>query len=150
MINARNGPFIVIYVMTLIALAFVGVFVGGHLMQRKPTQHVVAKQPPPPPPSLVFYDMPRMEISMIDGGGRPHMVYIALNLEVSPRDFSGMKSIAPRIVDRIVGWLRKQDVAQIRQTKATRQLREDLLGEVNLAAAPVQIADVAIREFVVE
>ncbi|MDP9127661.1 MAG: flagellar basal body-associated FliL family protein [Pseudomonadota bacterium] len=96
-----------------------------------------------------FYTLPRIDLTVGSFAGEMHHARIGISLEMDMKNLDQFEDFQPRVSDRIVDFLRQQNIEDIRRPSKSRELRHDLLHEINAASGPVKVSDVIFREFVV-
>lgn len=126
----RINPFLIIYLVALSSLAAVGYYVVDYQIaseqhKAREKQHFAS--------DMTTYDLPsiNMIISSSDKSGHMRM---DLSLEVTKDDVERLKDYQPRIVDRLVSYMRQQDIEEIRPPTAMNSLRKHLMQEITLAS----------------
>ncbi|QJE73005.1 flagellar basal body protein FliL [Aerophototrophica crusticola] len=132
------------------ALFFTGILdslLGKH------EEHAEEHAAPPPdytgPP--VFRDLPDILVNLNTGDRRSTLLKLGITLELSrPEDQAQLDTLMPRINDSFQVYLRELRVEDLRGSAGLHRLREELLMRVNMAAAPLKVKDVLIKEFLVQ
>jgi len=96
-----------------------------------------------------FYRLPRMDLTLASFRGDMHHVRLGINLEIDQKNVIRFEDFQPRVSERIIEFLGRQDVDKIGRPAAARELRHDLLHVANEASKPVPVSDIIFREFVV-
>jgi flagellar basal body-associated protein FliL len=144
----KINPLVLSYVIVLVVLAAIGYLAEDYHMRFLQQKTLIAEDAPT---ALVFLDLPKMDVTLSSPAGAPERVKVALSLQVMRKNLLQLEGYQPRITDRIIVFLRQQDVEKIRQPAASSWLRKSLLSEANDAANnQVPITDVVFRQFVVQ
>ncbi len=131
----------------LIVLAIVGYFLGGYGLEQAQQRDEDAQKTVIS--DIGYYNMPRMNLTLSPSeGGESGHVRIDLALEVEKKNMGRLDSFRPRIADRLVTYVRQQDISTLRETDTRRDFREGLLREANKASYPVPIIDIVFRQMV--
>jgi len=133
--------FIAIYAAVFCLLGLLGYYTAGEAGWLR--QAVVA---PGTVNTLAYYDLPRMTIAM---GGNGRYVRLDITLEVAKEDIYAIDGMRPRILDRLNVFFGALKSDQIESASAPSWLRNETLGEVKKAVAPVQVRDVMFRQFMI-
>lgn len=99
----------------------------------------------------VFVDLPDIVANLNSGGRRASFVKLRAKLEVAKKEDAAIVTAAmPRVLDLFQGYLREVRPEELRGTAGTYRLREELVGRVNVAAAPARVVDVLFTELLVQ
>ena len=145
----RTYIYILIYLLSIGGLAFTGYVVGDHygfsraaLMVNNHTQKNFVSD-------VSFYDLPRMNLTMASSeNGQTGKIRIDMSLEIEGKYFDRMKDYQPRMCDRLVTFIRDQDMDALRKPYNQRAFHDELLREVKKVASPVPVLDVVLRQMV--
>jgi flagellar basal body-associated protein FliL len=103
-----------------------------------------------PTSNLVFYDLPRVSLSMASGGGGGGTMKLDLSLEVPKGQVGRIADFEPRIVEKIMFFMRRQSYEEFTKPGGARTLRTDLEHEIRDGAFPINIASISVRRMVFE
>lgn len=143
----RINPFLVAYVVCLMGLAVAGYMVGDYTIRAE--LHKTLRQEYFTT-DLALYDLPRININMTSNSKtNSNRLRVDVSLEVAKQDLAKLSRVQPRITDRLVTFMRKQDIEEVRPPTAMVWLHRVLLEEVNDASRPVPIRDIVFRQFIV-
>lgn len=107
--------------------------------------------PATPAVTVVFVDLPDMIVNLQSSGSRMRYLKLRLALEVADEATAQMvKTLTPRILDSFQLYLRALTVEDLAGSAGMQRLKEDLIARSNLAAEPVHIADVLLKEMLVQ
>lgn len=98
---------------------------------------------------LAIYDLPRINVNLIGGDGKTARVRIDLSLEVAKQDMERLEGFKPRITDKVIDYMRGQNLSELSPPEAMRELHEDLLRVVDSASRPIPVHEVIFRQFLV-
>jgi flagellar basal body-associated protein FliL len=143
----RQITFAVAYIFSFTALAAIGYCVGDYSFRTQAHKMSV-------PNSVIaadtaYYDLPHVSLTINSVAGDSDLLRLDMSLEVQKSDLARLDGIQPRISDRLVEYLRKQDIETLRQASKEHQFKDELLEETNKASYPVQVMDIVFRRFVV-
>lgn len=151
----RVNLFIAGYVLVLSLLATIAYFVGlnqaNHSFTFSEEQQAEQRLDALGSQSgMKFYNMPRIDMNMMSASGaKSGTLKLALSLEVAPENAERISGYEPRIVDRVMTYMRKMSVQEI-QSMTLYQLHADLLREINMVTGPIRVNGIAVRELVIE
>lgn len=100
--------------------------------------------------NLVNYDLPRVSLSMSSSTGGNGTMKLDVSLEVPKGQVGRVADFEPRIIEKILLFMRQQSFEQFQQPNGARELRKSLEHEIRNGAFPIQIARVDVREMVFE
>ncbi len=136
---------------------FLGLFGGGKSEAAAPAQggaHAEGHggQPAEPVgPPVVFVDLPDILVNLKSTNKRPRFLKLKVALEVKDaRAAEQVKLLTPRILDGFQLYLRALDADEIQGSNGMLTLKEELLARINQAVAPSRIADVLLKEILVQ
>ncbi len=148
--------FITAYVMVLAGLAALGYFEANRFEDAKNSKPIAAQiaashesAPSVATNSKGFYRLPRMELTLSSFEGETHHARIGISIQVDKNNIERFADYQPRVSDRIIDYLRHQDVSEISKPSAMFDLHRDLLEEINEASDPIRVSDIVFREFIV-
>ncbi|MDX2027763.1 MAG: flagellar basal body-associated FliL family protein [Alphaproteobacteria bacterium] len=144
----RNLLFIGGYIVALALLAFFGYLTIGR-WQNDASKSDVVMALPTTTADKAFYTLPRMNLSLASAQKGNSLVRITIALEVDKRNLDRLAGLQPRISDRIITYLRKKNLDQLREPNYALQLHDELMLEIQSSGVPVPIADMYFREFIV-
>ncbi|MDP9095158.1 MAG: flagellar basal body-associated FliL family protein [Pseudomonadota bacterium] len=99
----------------------------------------------------VFVDMPDIIANMNNGGRRASFIKLRAKLELARKeDAVTVQAAMPRVLDLFQSYLREVRPEELRGSAGTYRLREELIGRVNVAAAPAHVLDVLFTELLVQ
>jgi len=137
--------FVIAYTIALLSLAAVGYYFEIYrphaAVHKAATQQYFSTD-------LTYYDLPRISMNMKSSSKTGH-VNIDISLEVAKKDAWRLEDFKSRITDRIVTYMYKQELDQMRPPKDIAWLHRDLLRVINTANQPVVVHDVLFRQFVI-
>ena len=147
MFNKKNIIYATIYVAFLLGLAVAGYLIGDHygFSRAKMNAHNGTNFAS----DVSFYDLPRMNLTLSSlDGGKSGKVRIDMSLEISKKDLERMHDYQPRMCDRLVTFIRQQDIETLRNPRNQKVFHEELLQEANKVTSPIPIIDVVLRQMV--
>jgi flagellar basal body-associated protein FliL len=102
--------------------------------------------------STIFYNLPVVSVGMDAGDSdrRTGTMKLSLSIEVRRQDVSRLPDFLPRIMERIVFYVHRQNFSDLREPGGEKLLREGLESEINHGALPIHVASVAIERLVFE
>jgi flagellar protein FliL len=104
-----------------------------------------------PAPEAAFFDVPDIIVNIQTGGTAQSYLKLSVSLEMENAEAKlAVEPVLPRIIDQFQTYLRELRVEDIRGTAGVMRLKEELLRRVNLAAAPIAINDVLLKEMIVQ
>jgi len=108
-------------------------------------------KPPPPPIKAAFFDLPDIIVNVQTPDGSPSYLKLSVALELEEADDKvAIEPILPRIIDQFQTYLRELRLEDIRGSAGVMRLKEELLRRVSLAAQPVPVRDVLLKEMIVQ
>ena len=133
-------------------VAGAGLYFTGMLDSLLGRKHVAAVADAPPPKPLVFFDLPDFLVNLNSNGAKKaSFLKLSVSLELEKQeDTARLQAVMPRIVDNFQIYLRELRVDDLRGSGGIYRLREELLGRVNAAVAPVKVNDVLFKEMLVQ
>jgi flagellar basal body-associated protein FliL len=143
--------FIAAYTLVLGFLASLGYVEIGklHEEQEKKARESVHEEVVATASNKALYRLPRMELTLPSFESGPHHARIDISLEMDKGNIERFNDFQPRVSDRIIDFLRQQNVDEIRRPSFTPVLRSDLLKQINMASSPIPVTDIIFREFVI-
>jgi len=99
----------------------------------------------------VFVDLPDMIANLNSPTNKPSYIKLQVRLEVSKQeDVDKIKQEMPRLQDIFQTYLREMRPEELRGSPGIYRLREELLGRVNVAVAPVRVNDVLFTQLLIQ
>ncbi len=99
----------------------------------------------------IFMDVPDIVANLNNGSRRASFIKLHAKLELARKeDVAIVQAAMPRVLDLFQGYLREVRPEELRGTAGTYRLREELIGRVNIAAAPARVIDVLFTELLVQ
>lgn len=103
------------------------------------------------PREVVFADMEEMLVNIRTADNRSTFLSLKVSLELNKdEDQSVLNAAMPRIEDKFQIYLRELRLEDLTGAAGTQRVKEELLRRVNIAASPVRVNAVLIREMVVQ
>jgi flagellar FliL protein len=146
---------ILFIVLPLVAVAGIGIgvlqFLGGD-DEEEPVDHLAEETPQLQDPTLVnFIDLEEMLVNIRTPNQRSTFLSLKVSLELNKDEDTEMLNLAmPRIRDKFQVYLRELRLEDLAGASGTQRVKEELLRRVNIAASPVKVNAVLIREMVVQ
>ena len=126
-----------------LALAYAGVLPTGLA-----EQPVAVEKPPEKPILPSFVDLPSQLVNLRATGRETPYLQIRISLELaSPDAAAALRAVQPRVAEKLYTHARTYASADLRSASGIARLRDDLLGQANAVAAPLQVRAVLFREF---
>ncbi|OQW53593.1 flagellar basal body-associated FliL family protein [Candidatus Raskinella chloraquaticus] len=98
-----------------------------------------------------FFDLPELTVNLTTSGQRPQYLRLKLALEMGTGQANAqLEPLVPRVLDSFQVFLRDLRPADLEGSAAVHRLKEELMRRVNLAAQPVRIDAVLLREILVQ
>ena len=98
-----------------------------------------------------FFDLPELTVNLTTSGQRPQYLRLKLALEMGNGQANDdLEPLVPRVLDSFQVFLRDLRPADLEGSAAVHRLKEELMRRVNLAAQPVRIDAVLLREILVQ
>lgn len=145
---------ILFIVLPLIAVAGVGIgvlkFLGGG--DEVPKDELAEETPLlQDPTQVVFIDLDEMLVNIRTSDNRSTFLSLKVSLELNKDEDTEMLGTAmPRVRDKFQVYLRELRLEDLAGAAGTQRVKEELLRRVNIAASPVLVNAVLIREMVVQ
>ncbi len=98
----------------------------------------------------VFYNLPQMSVGGVSANGHTSVLKIRLSIEVPIKDYRRVEDFEPRMVEKILLFMRQKNPDELRQADGEERLRESLLQEIGNGAFPIPVMGISISEMVVE
>lgn len=103
------------------------------------------------PTQVTFAELEEMLVNIRTADNRSTFLSLKVSLELNKdEDLSILEAAMPRIRDKFQVYLRELRLEDLTGAAGTQHVKEELLRRVNIAAAPVRINAVLIREMVVQ
>ena len=103
------------------------------------------------PTEVVFKSMQEMLVNIRTADNRTTFLSLKVSLEFNKdQDEAILDAAMPRIEDKFQVYLRELRLEDLTGAAGTQRVKEELLRRVNIAASPVKINAVLIREMVVQ
>jgi flagellar FliL protein len=101
--------------------------------------------------TTVFYDLPEMLVNLSPTDGHSSYLKLKVTLELPDAQASAaMGPIMPRVQDAFQVYLRSLRVEDLDGSGGMFRLKEELLRRVSLAARPVSVRAVLLKEMIVQ
>lgn len=98
-----------------------------------------------------FFDLPELTVNLTTSGQRPQYLRLKLALEMSDGQANAqLEPLVPRVLDSFQVFLRDLRPSDLEGSAAVHRLKEELMRRVNLAAQPVRVEAVLLREILVQ
>lgn len=102
-------------------------------------------------PGGQFVELPDMLVNLNTAGGRSAVMKVALSVELAKtEDKPALEAAMPRVQDQFQSFLRQLRRDDLQGSAGMYRLKEELRARVDLAASPVKVRDVLIREMIVQ
>jgi flagellar FliL protein len=98
-------------------------------------------------PDVGFVPVDTLVISLGPGAGSRHLSFSA-QLEVARGYEEEVRTILPRVVDVLNGYLRAVDVAELEDPSSLMRLRAQMLRRIQIVTGEGRVRDLLIMEFV--
>lgn len=142
-------------VLPLIAVIGIGIgamkFLGGG--EEKHAEDPMAEDMPrlQDPTEVVFKSLPEILVNIRTADNRTTFLSLKVSLELNKdQDEAILDAAMPRIEDKFQVYLRELRLEDLTGAAGTQRVKEELLRRVNIAANPVKVNAVLIREMVVQ
>ena len=107
--------------------------------------------PEPTAPQVAFVDLPDILVNLKSTEKKPRFLKLKVSLEVKDaRTAEQVKILTPRIMDSFQLYLRALTADEIQGSNGMLTLKEELLARINQAVAPSRVADVLLKEILVQ
>ncbi|MDX6752651.1 flagellar basal body-associated FliL family protein [Geminicoccaceae bacterium 1502E] len=150
--------------MLLVAAAILLLLAGGggaavYFMGLWPAEgeggaHTAEAGSEPSPPVLQkvsFVDLPDLLVNLRSSDRRPRFLKLRLALEVRDEQAGEtVRSLTPRVMDSFQLYLRSLDERELDGPRGLQMLKDEMLMRINHALAPAQVADVLVKEMLVQ
>lgn len=146
---------ILFIVLPLIVVAGIGFgvlkFLGGSEEVHEEDQLTEETPKLQDPTQVVFKQMPEMLVNIRTADNRSTFLSLKVSLEIDKEQNEEILNAAmPRIRDKFQVYLRELRLEDLTGAAGTQRVKEELLRRVNIAASPVRVNAVLIREMVVQ
>lgn len=103
------------------------------------------------PTQVVFYDLPELLVNITSDNSRTSFLKLQISLELSKdEDLDVLQAALPRVIDKFQVYLHELRMNDLSGASGTQRVKEELLRRVNIAAQPVQVNAVLIKEMIVQ
>lgn len=103
------------------------------------------------PTQVVFYDLPELLVNITSDNSRTAFLKLQISLELSKdEDLDVLQAALPRVIDKFQVYLHELRMNDLSGASGTQRVKEELLRRVNIAAQPVQVNAVLIKEMIVQ
>ena len=134
------------YVAVPAFLAWVG-YIFGH-GQIETVQHEAVL--PHTDSKTGFYELPGISYSQVPAAGPTSHIKLSLSIEVNKNDLSRVADYQPIIMESIITCLHGRCFDDAQEKGALKQLREDIVNQINAAALPFKVVGVAISRLILD
>lgn len=101
--------------------------------------------------STIFYDLPEITAPLQNAEGGNDIVSFKLSMELtSQEDVKKIEILLPRFYDLILAHTRELRSEEVSGSEGLYWLKEELLYRMNLAAAPIKIANINFKSFEIQ
>jgi flagellar FliL protein len=119
---------------------------GGH----DGASHADARDPAAAP-QVIFVDLPDIVVNLQAPGPRMRFLRVRLALEVGDEAAAQhAETLIPRLLDSYQHYLRALTPDDVAGPGGMQRLKEDLLARSNIAVTPTKVADVLLKEMLVQ
>lgn len=102
-------------------------------------------------PQVTFVDLPDIVVNLRTSGARMRFLRLRVALEVGDEAAGqSVKSLIPRLLDSYQLYLRSLAADDVGGAGGMQRLKEDLIARSNIAVAPTKVADVLLKEMLVQ
>lgn len=102
-------------------------------------------------PQVAFIDLPDIIVNLQTRGARMRFLRLRVALEVGDEaDGQSVRTLIPRLLDSYQLYLRSLTTDDVGGPGGMQRLKEDLLARSNIAVAPAKVADVLLKEMLVQ
>lgn len=124
---------------------------GGHGAPAGAAANVKTAAPDKDGKIASFFDLPELTVNLTTSGQRPQYLRLRLALEMStPKGPVEIEPLLPRVLDSFQVFLRDLRPSDLEGSAAVHRLKEELTRRVNLAAQPVRVDAVLLKEILVQ
>ena len=144
--------FIILPAVAVIALGFGAMkFLGGGKEEAQVAEHQEVTPPLQDPNAVEFIPVEEFLVNIRTNDNRTAYLNMTVTLEVNKgEDTKTLEAAMPRIRDKFQVYLQELRLEDLTGAAGTQRVKEELLRRVNIAASPVQVNAVLIREMVVQ
>lgn len=104
-----------------------------------------------PAAKVTFVDLPDIVVNLRTTGARMRFLRLRVALEVGDEAAGqSVKSLIPRLLDSYQLYLRSLAADDVGGAGGMQRLKEDLIARSNIAVAPTKVADVLLKEMLVQ
>ena len=143
----RVNRFLIAYCLALILLAIVGYSLSDYTIRSQQAQDALSHKQFVT--DVGFLSLPRMSMTISSGSGESGRLRLDVSLEVEQKNLAQLEDFQPRINDKLVSFVRKLDMDDMRKPEALPELRKELLRQVNSVSYPVPVMDIVFRQFII-
>lgn len=105
----------------------------------------------PPTRAVSFVDLPDLLVNLRTSERRPRFLKLRLALEVKDEAAAeAVRALTPRVMDSFQLYLRSLDERELDGPRGLQMLKDDMLARINHALAPAQVADVLVKEMLIQ
>ena len=142
-------PVVAVAILGFGAMKFLG---GGDKEEVQLAEHEKEVTPPLQDPNEVeFIPVEEFLVNIRTNDNRTAFLNMSVTLEVNKgEDKKTLEAAMPRIRDKFQVYLQELRLEDLTGAAGTQRVKEELLRRVNIAASPVQVNAVLIREMVVQ
>jgi flagellar basal body-associated protein FliL len=138
--------FAVFYVGMPVLLAWIGWLVIDYKAAHRDDIEAVSMSS-----TTALYALPRVALTMDAGVGQVSgMMKLDIGIEVKREDLKRVIDYEPRILERILMYMRKQDYAKLQEPDSVRWIRRGLEEQICSGAVPISVASVVVNRMVFE
>jgi flagellar FliL protein len=102
-------------------------------------------------PQVAFIDLPDIIVNLQTRGARMRFLRLRVALEVGDEATGqGVRTLIPRLLDSYQLYLRSLTTDDVGGPGGMQRVKEDLLARSNIAVAPAKVADVLLKEMLVQ
>jgi flagellar protein FliL len=102
-------------------------------------------------PVPIFVDLPDLIANLNSPSIRPSYIKLHVRLEVAnAADAARVKEVTPRLQDMFQTYLREMRPDELRSSRGSYRLREELLGRANVAVAPARVNDILFTQMIIQ
>ncbi len=151
-----SGRTLVLFIIApILLIAVLGggafMFLGGGEEDAELAEGAENAAPLHDPREVVFVAMPPILANLQGSNGKTPFLKLNVDLEVGKdQDLAVLEAAMPRVRDRFQVYLRELRVEDLSGSAGMHRVKEELLRRVNLAADPVLVDAVLIREMIVQ
>ncbi|MCB1885400.1 MAG: flagellar basal body-associated FliL family protein [Geminicoccaceae bacterium] len=106
---------------------------------------------PPAAQGPAFVSLPDIVVNLQGTGKRTHFMKLRVSLEVGGAgDEAAIQGLMPRVMDSFQLYLRSLTPRDVEGAPGLQRLKEEMLARINHAIEPVRVADVLVKEMLVQ